>query len=272
MIEDIFKTAVPYIFAALGALFTELSGALNIALEGQILSSAFWSLTVYNITGSIVAATGAGILASLIHAMLAAFFAFKLRANVFIAGLGANLLAAGSVSLFSSAFFGSSGVIRATGSIEEHTSLFFAAALIAVPLVWFLINQTSFGLRCRAAGISHIALYQKGINPFKYRYLAFALSGVLCGLAGTVLVVRIGAFVPNISAGRGWIALAAVFFGFKKVKWVFLSCLFFAAIEIFASRLQGIPGVPAAAVLALPYIVTLIVLVICSSKNSHSST
>ncbi len=265
MTEDILKTATPYILAATGGLFTELCGTLNIALEGQILIGAFWAVVVANMTGSLLLGIISAIIASSLLAMLTAFFAFRLRANIFISGLAANLLAYGVVSLFSTLIYSGGGVIRAAFDIQGSSLFFTMAAISAVPLSWYAINKTPFGMRCRAAGLSEIVLYYRGINPDFYRYAALLISGVLCGLAGASLAARINAFVPNISAGRGWIALVAIYLGYRKAHWVFLSCILFAAAENLASRAQGIIGIPATIILALPYLITLAILTFVSA-------
>ncbi len=265
MIEDVFKTATPYILAASGGLFPELCGTLNIALEGQILIGAFWAIAAVNITGSLLFGFISAIIASSLLAIIVAFFSFRFKANVFISGLAGNLLAYGLVSVFHTMLFETSGVIRAGIYMQNYTFFFLMFAIISVPICYYIINITPFGMRCRAAGLSEIALYYKGINPVKYRYGAFLISGIMCGIAGAAIASRIGAFVPNISAGRGWIALVAIYMGYKKIHWVFLSCLVFAIAENIANWSQASLHIPATIILSFPYIITLIILTISSA-------
>lgn len=268
MAADIFRTALPYIFAAAGGLFTELSGALNIALEGQILAAAFWAVAVTALTGNPILGFAAAMAASSALALLTAIFSFRFRANVFIAALAANLLSIGVVSLFSTLLFSGSGVVRLPADTGSYHLFFVAMSLVTLAGSWYTINMTPFGMRCRAAGLSEIVLYYRGINPDLYRYASFLISGVLCGIAGACLAARIGAFVPNISAGRGWIALVAIYLGYRKIHWVFLSCILFAAAENLANWTQGIIGVPATVILALPYLITLAVMSAVSAYRS----
>jgi general nucleoside transport system permease protein len=265
VIEDILKTATPYILASAGGLFTELCGSLNIALEGQILLGAFWAIAVTNMTGSLLLGLLAAVASSSLLALLTAFFSIRLKANIFISGLAANLLSYGAVSVFSTLLFKGGGVIRSAVEFQNSSFFFTVTALSCVPVTWYIIKMTPFGMRCRAAGLSEIVLYYRGINPDFYRYAAMLISGILCGIAGASLAARIGAFVPNISAGRGWIALVAIYLGYRKAHWVFLSCILFAAAESFANWTQGFIGIPATIILALPYLITLIIMTAVSA-------
>ncbi|MCP5514090.1 MAG: ABC transporter permease [Spirochaetales bacterium] len=270
MIEDIFKTATPYILASIGGLFTELCGSLNIALEGQILIGAFWAIVVSNMTGSIVLGLLAAVAASSLLALITALFSFRFRANIFISGLAANLLAYGLVTVFSTILVKGGGVIRAETAIQGSSYFFTVFALLLLPLSWYVINYTPYGMRCRVAGLSEAVLYYRGISPDFYRYTALLISGVLCGIAGASLAARIGAFVPNISSGRGWIALVAIYLGYRKPQWVFLSCILFASAESLANWTQGFIGMPATVILALPYLITLSVLTIVSAVRKKT--
>jgi simple sugar transport system permease protein len=260
MVQSILNIAVPYILAGLGGLFTEITGSLNIALEGQILTGAFWAIAVTRSTGNIFLGLAAAVISSTILSLINAFFSFRLKANIFISGLASNMLSYGMVSVFSVLFFGNSGIIRIGTDFVNLQYFFLILAALTAPAAHYALFKTPWGLRMRACGIAGDVLFYRGINPDFYKYSALLLSGALCGFSGAALAFGIGAFVPNISAGRGWIALVAVYLGYKKPAGVILSCLLFASAESLSSWMQGFIGVPATIILAIPYIITLAVL------------
>ena len=268
MLKSIFNAAVPYILAGIGGLFTEITGTLNIALEGQILTGAFWAIAVTKITGNIFLGLAAAVLSSTVISFITAFFSIRLKSNIFISGLAANMLSFGLVSVFSILFFGNSGIIRLESGIIDLRLFFMIIAVISVPASHYLLFKTPWGLRMRGCGIAGEVLYYRGINPDFYKYSSLLISGVLCGLAGAALSFSIEAFVPNISAGRGWIALVAVYMGYRKPAGVILSCLLFASAESLSSWMQGFIGIPATVILAIPYILTLIILTAVSIYRS----
>ena len=170
------------------------------------------------------------------------------------------MLSFGLVSVFSVLFFGNSGIIRLEKEYADIQFLFALLAVTAIPLSHYALFRTPWGLRMRGSGTSADVLYFRGINPDYYRYTSMILSGLLCGFAGASLSFSIEAFVPNISAGRGWIALVAVYMGYKKPLGVILSCLLFASAESLSGWMQGMIEIPATIILAIPYIITLSVL------------
>ena len=271
MLKSIFNAAVPYILAGIGGLFTEITGVLNIALEGQILTGAFWAIAVTKMTGNIFLGLAAAVISATVLSFITAFFSFRLKANIFIAGLAANMLSFGLVSVFSILFFGNSGIIRVETDFSKIQFFFMVLSLISIPAAHYALFKTPWGLRMRGCGISGDVLFYRGINPDFYRYSALLISGILCGFAGAALSFGIGAFVPNISAGRGWIALVAVYLGYKKPAGVILSCLLFASAESLSGWLQGFIGVPATIILAIPYIITLLVLTAVSIYRTVNS-
>ena len=272
MIKDILNLAIPYTLAGLGGLITEIAGSLNIGLEGQILTGAIWTIAVTSATGNIFLGIAAAVISSTLISFITAFFAFRLKANIFIAGLAANMLSYGFVSVFSILFFENTGIIRLSQPHHNMRNFFLFITIFAIAATHYLLYKTPGGLRIRAVGINENVLYYSGINTEFYKYTALLVSGVLCGLSGASIAFSIGAFVPNISAGRGWIALVAIYLGYKKPLGVLLSCILFAAAESFSSSLQGFIGIPGTIILSIPYIATLIVLTIVSiiRKKKHS--
>ena len=271
MLKSIFNAAVPYILAGMGGLFTEIAGTLNIALEGQILTGAFWAIAVTKMTGSIFLGLSAAVISSTLISYITAFFSFRMKSNIFISGLAANMLSFGLVSVFSVVFFGNSGIIRIEAGLPDLRLFFMLLAVISFPAAHYALFKTPWGLRIRGCGTAGEVLYYRGINPDFYRYSSLLISGVLCGFSGAALSYSIEAFVPNISAGRGWIALVAVYMGYRKPAGVILSCLLFASAESLAGWMQGIIGIPATIILAIPYVITLIVLTSVSIYRSSKA-
>ena len=268
MLKSIFNAAVPYILAGMGGLFTEITGTLNIALEGQILTGAFWAIAVTKLTGNFVLGLLVAVISSTVISFITAFFSFRMKSNIFISGLAANMLSFGLVSVFSVLFFGNSGNIIIEAGLPDMRLFFLLLAVVSVPAAHYALYKTPWGLRMRGCGTAEEVLYYRGINPDLYKYSALLISGILCGFAGAALSFSIEAFVPNISAGRGWIALVAVYMGYRKPAGVILSCLLFAFAESLSGWMQGFIEIPATIILALPYIITLIVLTSVSIYRS----
>ena len=272
----------PLLFAATGGLFTELAGMLNIALEGMLLTGAFAAVAAFMLTGNMVIAIIAAIAASACLALLTSFASLKLKSNVFIAGLAANLLAGGLTVVLSQQLFSTRGVVAlrdfsklpviiipfikdipVIGSLLSGYSLFTWAAILLLIASWVIINKTIFGYRLRACGKYSPVLHSLGINSGKYRYAAFIISGVCCGIGGAFLSLNLGAFVPNMPAGRGWIALVIVLLGKSRPSGLLAAAFVYGIAEAFSNYAQGhmhLPGVNISAdlVLAMPYVITLL--------------
>jgi general nucleoside transport system permease protein len=268
----------PILFAATGALLTELSGTLNIALEGLITVGAFFSVAAAAATGSLILGMLLGALAATALAAAYGGVALKLRANEFVAGLAANLFAAGLVAALSQRLFGTKAVvpfdIPALPALGPSTLEGPAAVLrlvlghdamvylswAFVALTWVLVARTPFGLRLKAAGSNPLALLAVGIKPLRPRFLAILFSGLACGLAGASLSLPLAAYVPGMSAGRGWIALVAVYLGGRKPLGILLACFLFAFAQSLSDAAQGFLEIPSDFILAFPYAITLVAL------------
>ena len=259
--------ATPLALAAMGGLFTELSGMLNISLEGLMTMGALFAAAGAHATGSQFAGLAAGIAAGIALSLLYAAACLKLRANVFVAGLATNLLASGLAVILSQEFFGTKAVFalgitaRAAHASSLSPNPLMLAALAVLPAAWAAIGATPFGLRLRASGSNPRALDAAGLSPDRYRLAAIIASGALCGMAGAILSLDLAAYVPNMVSGRGWIALVAVYLGARKPAGIALVCLAFAAAESFSNYAQGFLDAPSDLILAIPYGVTLFALV-----------
>jgi simple sugar transport system permease protein len=283
--------STPLLFAALGGLYTELAGMLNIALEGMLLAGAFTAIAAVSMTGSFTAGICAAIAASGALAFLTAFSAIKLKSNVFISGLAANLLAGGMVTVMSQIFFKTRGVvvlreikrlpavnipllknIPYAGKIISGHSLYLYAALLLLLVSFIVIYKTPFGYRLRSSGKNADVLYSLGINYNFYRYAAFIISGICCGIGGSFLSLNLGAYVPNMSAGRGWIALVIILLGMGRPVGVLAGVLIYSLAEAVSNYIQGMANMPLEIVLAIPYIVTLTAIIGSSIIKTHLST
>jgi simple sugar transport system permease protein len=262
-----FKSAVtimiPLLFAAAGGLFPALAGTLNIALEGLLLAGAFSSLAVYYVTGSIAAAITAAVIAAVSLSALHAFAVFKLRANLFISALAVNLFSSGLCVVLSDKLFGTRGVIvsESTAGLQKW---YIITGLFMLALSWLAIYKTPFGYRLRACEKDSIALASLGIRPQAYQTTAILISGFFCGIGGSFLSLNLGAFVPGMSAGKGWIALAVIFLGGRGPLGVLAAAFLFSLAEAFSNYAQGIMSLPVDFLLAFPYVTALIAIIVIS--------
>ena len=256
------RLATPLLLAALGGLFSERSGVINIALEGLMLAGAFTSATVTHYVGNpwigLLAAITAGCLVALIHAVACIHF----DADQVVTGTAINILMLGVPTLLSGALF------ETTGSTPQlaRTSLIPDAPIVIafglVPVVWYLLYRTPFGLRLRAAGENPEAADTAGVSVIRIRYAGVLLSGVLAAIGGAYLSIgQSSLFTRNMAAGRGFIALAALIFGKWRPVQTMFACLLFGFAEAAATQMQGvIPHVRVEYIQIIPYILTMVVL------------
>jgi len=269
MIGNAIHLAVPLILAGLGGLLTERAGVLNIGLEGMILIGAFGGILGANATGSLIVGFLVGAGMGLGLSAIFSIACIELRANIFIAGLATNLLAVGTVPYLSELVYDTKGVVRLDEArrVPEllGMSVTLYVALLAAVVVWVLIYHTPFGLRLRAAGDAPPALEARGVSASRYQRAAMLLSGLLAGAAGAEIAIRLGVYLPNVSAGRGWIALVAVFLGYRHPVGVVIAAVVFAFFEVLAGSAQGFLEIPGTVLLGLPYLVTVIAMVVYSA-------
>jgi len=261
---------IPIFFAALGGLFPALCGSLNIALEGLLLAGAFSSLTVFYITGSAAASVSAAIFASLLLSLLHIFAVFKLRANLFISGLAVNLFSSGICIVLSDKIFKTKGVVAVNG-VPWLLNWYLVIGAILLLISWLAIYKTPFGFRLRACDKNSRSLISLGINPQFYQVTAVLISGFFCGIGGSFISLNLGAFVPGISAGKGWIALAVIFLGARKPFGIITAAFVFALAESFSNYAQGIWNIPADFILVFPYVCTLIAMIVVSIMEKKNN-
>jgi simple sugar transport system permease protein len=253
MMTAFLVSAAPLLFASLGALFTELSGSLGIFIEGFINIGAFLTYVFMVRMGSVFAACCSAALIACMMGWLLARFVTISGANPFIAGLALNLIADGLTRSLSVLWFGTKGVLRNPGGLSAlPSSAFVVAAVGCFALAFVFVTGTTYGFRLRAAGLSPLAAEERGIHTARYREGAWAVAAALAALAGACLTARVGAYTPGGAAGRGWIALAAVYLGFRTVGGTALAALVFAAVERIGISLQSFGAFPATALLSVP--------------------
>lgn len=273
----------PFLLAALGGLYSSLAGVLNIALEGLMIFSAFFSIVVTVATGNLLLGILGGVVATLVLTALFGFIALGMRANIFICGLATNLLAAALSTVLSLSFYGQTGSVNfpdmpilqpvripfvqnipVLGDIlASHNVLVYISWLLLAASV-LVIYRTPFGMRLRAVGHSQKAAFALGINPRRYQFISLLISGAACALGGSVLTLTLGAFVPNVSSGRGWIALVIIYLGRRTPIGILIGSVVFGLVEYLSNYLQVASSIPSGLLLAMPFFVTVIALVVYS--------
>ena len=264
------RIAIPYLFAACGGVVSERSGLIGLGLEGYMLAGAFCGAVTSYYTGSpwlgLVGAVAGGAASALLYAVTA----IRFRADQVVVGIAINLLVSGVTRFFLRlAFHSSSNSPRVPGFGAEQSGT-GVASLAANPLIWlglisvaavaWMLYRTPFGLRVRAAGEHPAAALSVGIRVDRVRYLSVALSGALAALGGAYLALDQHQFTAEMTAGRGFIALAATIFGRWDPLRAALACLLFAAAETLQIQLQGAQVIPSQFVEMIPYALTIIAL------------
>jgi ABC-type uncharacterized transport system permease subunit len=287
------RTATPLVFCAMAGMFSERSGTIDIGLEGKMLAGAFAAACVAVVTGSAWLALLGAVLVGVLMALLHGLACITYRGNQVVSGVAINIMAAGLTVVLGNAWFGRGGQtpdlapearfmpLKIPGwesayeipifgplytfVIGGHNLLVYIA-FAAVPISWWVLYHTRFGLRLRAVGEDPKVVDTAGISVAWLRYRAVIIAGLLCGFAGAYLAIAQNAsFSPHMTAGRGFIALAAMVFGKWRPWPAMFACLLFGLLDAIAIRLQGviIPGVgqvPVEAIQALPYILTVVLL------------
>lgn len=275
------RVTTPILFAALGALISDRAGAVNIGLEGIMLMSALAGVVVSAYTKSAFLGLLGAILIGLIAASILAYFTLKLKADVILGGIATNFFADGVTIFLLYYLTGDKGTSSSLASkvlpnlnipiinkipvlgeiISGHNILTYVGILSTIG-VWFLLNKTSLGLRIRSVGENENAARSVGINVIKIRYLAIALSGVFAGLGGAFLSMGyVSWFSRGMSAGRGWIALAAEAMGKGTVLGTTLSSLLFGVADALSNTLQLL-NIPSELIKIMPYLTTVVGLLI----------
>ncbi len=293
LLDATVRISTPLMLLALAGLFSERSGIVNIALEGKLLLSAFAAAAVAFWLDSVWLGLLAAMFVGLLTALLHGFASITHRGDQVVSGTAINMMAIGLTVLLGRYWFGMGGQTPMLSSeqrfmpltlpfaeavadvpllgalystlLSNHNILVYLAFLL-VPCSWWVLQRTRFGLRLRAVGENPHAVDTAGISVAWLRYRALMIAGVLAGIAGAYLATAQAAgFVPNMSAGKGFIALAALIFGKWKPFSVMLGCLLFGFLDALAVRMQGVAfpvigEIPPQAIEVLPYILTVLFL------------
>jgi simple sugar transport system permease protein len=293
LMDGSLRFAAPLILCAMAGLVSERSGIIDIGLEGKLLAGAFAAGAVAALTGSAALGLMAAVAVSMAMSLVHGFACITHRGEQIISGVAVNILASGATVVAGIALFRLGGQTPSLGRearfgsislpgaetiagvpgigplyvelISGHNLIVYLA-VAAVPMVWWMLFRTTFGLRLRAVGEKPEAVDSAGLSVTWLRYRGVLIAGALCGIAGAYLsIAHGGGFVREMSAGKGYIALAAMIFG-KWRPWTVLgACLIFGFLEAAAARLQGVelPGIgaiPVELILVLPYVATVVLL------------
>jgi len=271
LIFSTIRFATPLIFAALGGMFSERSGIINIALEGLMLAGAFTAAVVTYELGNPFLGLLCGVAAGAALALVYAIACIKFEADQVVSGMAINFLMIGLPALISGAVYDSSGStpqIPKEHFLPEFFNIPFASilAFALVPVCWYVLYKTPFGLRLRATGENPEAADAAGVNVIRLRYSAVIISGILAAAGGAYLSIgQSSLFTRNMTAGRGFIALAALIFAKWKPIPTLFTCLFFGFMEALTIplanyKLASGENIPVQFVQIIPYVITIIVL------------
>jgi general nucleoside transport system permease protein len=286
------RLSTPLLLACLAGLYSERAGVFDIGLEGKMLAAAFGAAAVAAATGNVWAGLLAGLGVSIATAGLQGAAAVTLKGNQLIAGLGINMLAAGLTTFLGIQWFAQGGrtpQLTADSRFQNITlpfapelsgvpvlgqiyselisghNLLVYIAFLTVPVTWFVLYRTRFGLRLRAVGENPTAVDTAGISVTRLRYQAVLITGLLCGFAGAFFSIAQGSgFGNNMTAGKGFIALAALIFAKWRPVPAMFTCLLFGFLDALQIRLQSAEvfgiDIPVQAIQALPYVLTVVLL------------
>ncbi len=294
ILDSTIRLATPLLLACLAGLYSERAGIFDIGLEGKMLAAAMLSGAVAATAGSVWIGLLAGIGASMALAGIHGLASITFRGNQLISGVAINFLSSGMTVLLAQTWFGQGGrtppISAEDGTRFAELTLPFAEALrpvpvlgpvyadlisghsilvylafAAVPATWWLLNRTRFGLRLRAVGENPAAVDTAGVSVTGLRFAAVGICGLLCGIAGAYLATSLGAgFGRDMTAGKGFIALAALIFAKWRPIAALWACLLFGLLEAIAIRYQnidlGVIVLPVQFTQALPYILTIVIL------------
>lgn len=292
VLDSSVRLAIPLLLACLAGLYSERAGIFDIGLEGKMLAAAFAAAAFAAITGNVWIGLLAGIGASLILSAIHGIASITFRGNQLISGVAINMLAAGMTVLIAQDWFKQGGrtpSLMGEGRlnpitlpfadmfesipyfgptykelISGHSALVYVAVAL-VPLTWWVLFRTRFGLRLRAVGENPASVDTAGISVVRLRFTAVAICGILCGVAGAYLATGLQAgFIKDMTAGRGFIALAALIFAKWRPWYALYACLLFGLLQALAVRFQSIEVagvvIPVQFMEALPFILTVVIL------------
>ena len=270
------RLATPYLYAAIGETFGQLSGVLNLGVDGIMLMGSFAAFLVAFKTGSLVLGLLAAVIVGGLMGLFMAFISVTMQAEQGISGIGLYLVGLGMSELLFKKTLGTVQTVNGfapisipllsdipiLGEILFQQNILVYGAFLLVPVAWFVLNKTPLGLKVRAAGQNPEAADSLGVNVNRIRYLTVTVGGMLAGIAGASLsIALLNLFQQNITNGMGFIAVALVYFGRWRPMGILVGALLFSMVNAFQiwAQVQGI-GLPPDFMLMIPYIITILVL------------
>jgi simple sugar transport system permease protein len=277
------RSATPLVYGTIGELYAERAGILNLGIEGTMYAGAFYGFAAAYATDSLLLGLLVAIAVGVGAGALMGLLSVTLGANQHVAGIGLTLLLIGLSEFSNRIFFSGRETLPkiepfaqlqpfGEGILAQYALTYFAFVVL-VPVAWFVLMRTSFGLDLRAVGENPEAADAAGVNVFRTRYLALMIGGALMGVGGAFFTLAaLGSFTLDIIAGRGWVCIALVIFGRWRVARAVLGTLLFAGVYALQLRLRILPGwgeVPFELLLALPYIVTIVALALSGANAAY---
>lgn len=285
------RLAVPLLFASLGEMVSQKAGTLNIGLESVMLSGAFVGFACAYLSGSLIIGFLGGMLGGALFSMLHAFISIYLRQNQSVTGTALNMFALGFTGFFYQIMASASALMPQINTLNTLPLPFLSQipiigeaffnkdsitylSYVMVILVAIFLNKTVWGMRLISVGENPQAADTVGIHVFRTKYLAALFNGIMSGLGGAYLILgQLGSFTENVTSGRGFIALSIVVFGRRKPLGVFLAALFMGAANALQYRMQALGvALPVQLFTGMPYILTIVVLLISSLSKERGST
>jgi simple sugar transport system permease protein len=285
------RLATPLILTSMGGLFADRANIFNIGLESFMLISAFFAMYGSYLSESAFVGLLFGIASSLVVSLIFGVLVLHFKSDVIVVGIAMNLSAWGVTTLLLDGIFDTRGSfmdprIKSFGTVDipligdipylgkiiSGQNLLVYIALLSVILVYIVMFKTPFGLRLRGVGMNEHAAETAGVNILKYRWITVLITGVFAGISGSFLSIGgISMFTENMSAGKGFLALAAIMIGNGNPVKVFLACLVFAYTDALAISLQSY-SIPSQIVLMLPYVATVVVLFVAGIRKARAAS
>ncbi len=287
---SVLRVTTPILFATLGAMISIKAGVVNISMEGTMLTAALTGVVISGYTGSALAGLIAAVLIGMLLGLVLAYFALNLKTNIILAAIAINLMASGGTIFALFVISGDRGIsssinsqmlpriiipiidrIPVLGGIFSNHNVLTYVSLLSVVLVYILLYKTPLGLRIRAVGENSHAAESVGISVRKVQYISLIMSGAFAGFGGAYMSMGyVSRFSTDMTAGRGFIALAAEALGMGRPLGVLLASLLFGAADALSTSLQRF-RIPSEFVQMLPYLVTIIGLIIYAVRQSNAT-
>jgi len=286
LIRTAIRSATPILLASLGGSFTLQAGILNISLEGMMLTGALFAVIGSYLFGSSLAGIMLAVMVGIIMSLIYGFFVINLESDEFVIGIAINIFAMGFTVFLLRSIFGVRGAFSSPDIVSipvismpaleritfldtifnNHSALIYVSWIL-VAIIFLFLYKTPWGTWIRVSGEFPPALETAGVSAYKMKHVSSILCGILCALAGAHLSLGyLTMFTENMSAGRGWIAIAAVIFGRANPVLVFFAALIFGLADALSIRLQGI-GLPSQFTLMIPYLATVFALFLVARQR-----